>query len=106
MGEVWLAEDLRLHRPVALKTLRRREACPEEDHRRLLREARIASALNHPNIAVVYDIEEIEGPDGPLSILAMEYVPVRTVAELAAEGTLALDEILEIAAQAADALAE
>jgi serine/threonine-protein kinase len=106
MGEVWLAEDLRLHRPVALKTLRRREECPDEDHRRLLREARIASALNHPNIAVVYDIEELEGPDGPLSILAMEYVPGRTLAELAAEGALGLDEILEIAAQAADALAE
>lgn len=106
MGEVWLAEDLRLHRPVALKTLRRREECPDEDHRRLLREARIASALNHPNIAVVYDIEELEGPDGSLSILAMEYVPGRTLTELAADGALGLDEILEIAGQAADALAE
>ena len=75
MGEVFRAEDLRLHRPVALKLLRQRAGCVEEERARLLREARAASALNHPNIAVIYDVEESDTPDGRAFLLAMEYVP-------------------------------
>jgi TolB-like protein/Tfp pilus assembly protein PilF/predicted Ser/Thr protein kinase len=106
MGEVFLAEDLRLHRPVALKLLRQRKGCEEEERTRLLHEARAASALNHPNIAVIYDVQESETADGPVFLLAMEYVRGKTLAEVAAGSTLALDDILDLVAQAADALAE
>ncbi len=106
MGEVFLAEDLRLHRPVALKMLRATLGCAEEEKAFLLREARAASSLNHPNIAVIYDVEETEGPDGGLCFFAMEYVPGKTLSQLAADGALSLDEILDLACQAASALAE
>jgi non-specific serine/threonine protein kinase len=106
MGEVFLAEDLRLHRQVALKLLRQQQGCEEEERARLLREARAASALNHPNIAVIYDVEESETPDGRAYLLAMEYVPGKTLSDLAASTSLALDDILDIVGQAADALAE
>ncbi len=60
MGEVWLAEDSRLHRLVALKMLPARDAGDIEAAARLLREARVASSLNHPNVAVVYDVGEAD----------------------------------------------
>jgi len=105
-GDVYLAEDTRLHRQVALKLLRERSGYADEERARLLREARAASALNHPNIAVIYDVDEAETPDGRVFLLAMEYVPGRTLADLAADASLALDDILDIVSQAADALAE
>jgi len=103
MGEVFLSEDLRLHRPVALKILRQREDGGERS--RLLREARAASALNHPNIAVIYDVEESETEDGRVYLLAMEYVPGRPLSEAAAQGSLSLDQMLDLMEQMADALA-
>jgi TolB-like protein/predicted Ser/Thr protein kinase/Tfp pilus assembly protein PilF len=103
MGDVFLSEDLRLHRPVALKIMRQRQ--DGEERSRLLREARAASALNHPNIAVIYDVEESETPDGRVYLLAMEYVPGRALSEVAAEGALSLDQILDLMEQMADALA-
>ena len=105
-GEVFLAEDLRLHRPVALKLLRQGTGCEDEERARLLREARAASALNHPNIAVVYDVGEAEIDGGRIFLLAMEYVPGKSLAELAADPLLSLDEILDLIAQAAEGLAE
>jgi TolB-like protein/predicted Ser/Thr protein kinase len=103
MGDVFLSEDLRLHRPVALKVLRH---CKDgEERSRLLREARAASALNHPNIAVIYDVEESETPEGHVYLLAMEYVPGRSLSDVAAEGALSLDHILDLMEQMADALA-
>jgi TolB-like protein/predicted Ser/Thr protein kinase len=106
MGEVFLAEDLRLHRPVALKMLRTELCCGEEERAALLREARAASALNHPNIAVIYDVGEAETADGAFWFLAMEYVPGKTLSQLAADSALSLDEILDLVCQAASALAE
>jgi TolB-like protein/Flp pilus assembly protein TadD len=106
MGEVFLAEDLRLHRSVALKLLHQRPGCEDEERARLMREARAASALTHPNIAVIYDVEETDTPDGRVYLLAMEYVRGKTLADLAAESSLSLDDILDIVAQTADALAE
>jgi len=106
MGEVFLAEDLLLHRPVALKLLRSLPGGAAEERARLLLEARAASALNHPNIAVIYNVEDAETPDGRVSLLAMEYVPGKTLGELGAEASLALDDILDLMAQAADGLAE
>jgi serine/threonine protein kinase len=106
MGEVFLSEDLRLHRPVALKFLRQCEVCPEEERARVFREARAASSLNHPNIAVIYDVEESQTSDGPVFLLAMEYVPGKTLAELSSDPALAFDDILHIIEQTAGALAE
>jgi TolB-like protein/Tfp pilus assembly protein PilF/predicted Ser/Thr protein kinase len=102
MGEVFLAEDLRLHRPVALKVLADDSRADGEARARLVREARAASALNHPGIAVIYEIDEVEKDGTPLAFIAMEYVAGSTLAEL--KGRLDVDAVLEIAAQLADAL--
>jgi tetratricopeptide (TPR) repeat protein/TolB-like protein/predicted Ser/Thr protein kinase len=106
MGEVYLAEDLRLHRPVALKVLRPEASQDEQARARLLREARLASALNHPNIAVIYEIDEIPREGGPLRYIAMEYVAGRTLAEIARRGPPDLDTVLDVVRQTAEALAE
>jgi serine/threonine-protein kinase len=104
MGEVYLAEDLRLHRQVALKMLR--GGGDEGARHRLLREARVASALNHPNIAVIYEIDEIDGDDGPRSFIAMEYVPGQTLSEFARAHPLEVPESVALIRQVAEALAE
>src|SRR5512144_1677248 len=87
MGEVWLAEDTRLHRAVALKMLPA-DAVSAEASARLLREARVASTLNHPNVAVVYDVGEAERDGVATRFIAMELVRGRTLSELLAEGPL------------------
>src|SRR5947207_5477256 len=61
MGDVYLAEDTRLHRLVAIKALREASPPSREARARLLREARAVAALNHPNIAAIYDIIESTG---------------------------------------------
>jgi serine/threonine protein kinase/tetratricopeptide (TPR) repeat protein len=106
MGEVYLAEDTRLHRPVALKMLTADGREDETAAARLVREARVASALTHPNIAVIYEIGEVEREGRRLGFIAMEYVPGRSLAELASERRLEVSEIIGIARQVADALAE
>jgi len=104
MGEVYLAEDLRLRRQVALKLL---PASGDEAARaRLLREARVASSLSHPNIAVIYEIDDVDGPEGRTSFIAMEYVPGRTLAQFARGRSLSAGEILPLVRQIAEALAE
>ena len=104
MGEVYLAEDLRLRRQVALKVL---PASGDDASRaRLLREARVASALSHPNIAVIYEVDDVVGPDGRTSFIAMEYVPGRTLAQFARGRSLSVAEILPLVRQIAEALAE
>jgi tetratricopeptide (TPR) repeat protein/predicted Ser/Thr protein kinase len=104
MGEVYLAEDLRLHRQVALKMLR--GGGDEAARHRLLREARVASALNHPNIAVIYEIDEIDGEDGRHSFIAMEYVAGQTLSEFARAHPLDVAEAVGLVRQVAEALAE
>src|SRR4051812_3065033 len=103
MGDVYLAEDLRLHRQVALKMLRGGD---DEARHRLLREARVASALNHPNIAVIYEIDEMEGEDGRRSFIAMEYVAGQTLSEFARAHPLDVPEAVALVRQVAEALAE
>ena len=103
MGQVFLAEDLRLHRPVALKVLAEDARGDGEARARLVREARAASALNHPGIAVIYEIDEVERDGAPVSFIAMEYVAGSTLAQL--KSTLDVDAVLEIAVQLSDALA-
>jgi len=104
MGDVYRAEDERLRRTVALKVVRAARD-PEETSRRLLAEARAGSAFTHPNIAVVYEVDEVEHDGVTLSFIAMEYVAGRTLADLAAQGPLTLDSILDVGRQVADALA-
>jgi TolB-like protein len=71
MGVVYKAEDLKLTRIVALKFLPPQMAATEEDEARFLREARAISALNHPNIATIHDVDEADGQ----RFLVLEYIP-------------------------------
>jgi serine/threonine-protein kinase len=105
MGDVYRAEDLRLGRPVALKLIRA-AGDAEEASRRLLAEARAASALTHPNIAVVYEVDEVAGEAGRVGFIAMEFVSGSTLAQRAAREPLPLDTILAVARQVAGALAD
>ena len=70
MGEVYLAEDSRLHRKVALKILPSEMAANQDRIRRFKQEATAAAALNHPNIAHIYEIGESDGTN----FIAMEFV--------------------------------
>ena len=104
MGEVFLAEDLRLRRPVAIKMIATREAAEDDAADRLVREARVASALNHPNIAVIYEVGETVCDGEKRTFIAMEYVAGRTLAALGRR--LQVAEVLGVVRQVADALAE
>lgn len=101
MGEVWLAEDTQLERKVALKFLPR-EAAADEDRARFLREARAASALDHPNICTLHEIGE---SDDGRSFLAMAYCEGETVRDKIIRGPLKLSEALDIAIQMGEGLA-
>ncbi len=101
MGEVWLAEDTRLERKVALKFLPP-EATADEDQARFLREARAASALDHPNICTLHEIGESE--DGR-TYLAMAFCEGATIKERIAQGPLKIPEALDIAGQIGKGLA-
>jgi tetratricopeptide (TPR) repeat protein len=105
MGEVWLAEDTRLHRLVALKMLPRGDAEDAEAAARLLREARVASSLSHPNVAVVYDVGEADIEGRRTGYVAMEYVKGRTLAQMLEAGRMEPAAILPVARQVAEALA-
>jgi eukaryotic-like serine/threonine-protein kinase len=102
MGEVFLALDTRLRRHVAVKVLPAELSADRERLARLEREARTASALNHPNIVTVYDI----GSSGSTSYIAMEFVEGKTLREVLLSGPLPVKRALEIASQAADGLAK
>jgi eukaryotic-like serine/threonine-protein kinase len=100
MGDVYLAQDTRLDRRVALKLLSKSIADDAERLLRFEREARSASALNHPNILTVYEF----GEAGGVQFLAAEYVSGRTLRELLATGALPLEKALDITIQIASAL--
>jgi serine/threonine protein kinase len=104
MGDVYRAEDLSLRRVVALKTLH--PDAGGDGTARLLAEARAASALNHPHIAVVYEIGRAERAGQPVDFISMEYVEGITLAAMAARAPLEVDTILDISEQIADALSE
>jgi len=101
MGLVYKAQDLHLDRFVALKILPPEKVADPERKRRFVQEAKSASALNHPNIIHVYDIDQSEGTD----FIAMEYVDGKTLDELTPRKGLRLGDTLRYAAQIADALA-
>ncbi|HEV2846589.1 MAG TPA: protein kinase, partial [Thermoanaerobaculia bacterium] len=103
MGEVYLAEDPQIDRKLAIKTVRLvgRPAEIDERKKRLLREARAAGRLLHPNIVTLFDAGEAEG----LLFLAFEYVEgTDLAARLEEGGRLSLRDVMRVARQAADAL--
>ncbi|HET7220513.1 MAG TPA: protein kinase [Vicinamibacterales bacterium] len=102
MGEVYRGEDVRLGRPVALKFLPADLKADPESRARLLNEARAASLLRSPNIAVTYDIGEASGND----FIVMEYVEGELLSSRVAKGPLAIREVVEIGLQVTDALDE
>jgi len=101
MGEVYRARDTRLGREVAVKVLPGEVASDSERLHRFEKEARAASALNHPNIVTIHDI----GREGSVSYIAMELVEGITVRDLLAEGTPPIKKLLAVAAQTAEGLA-
>jgi len=102
MGEVYRGEDVRLGRPVALKFLPTELKADPESRARLLNEARAASMLRSPNIAVTYDIGEESGSD----FIVMEYVEGELLSSRVAKGPLPIREVIEIGLQVTDALDE
>src|SRR5262245_22952708 len=93
MGEVYLAEDKRLHRKVALKLLPARFTNDAELVRRFEREASAASATNHPNILTIYEIGEAEG----VHFIVSEFVDGQTLRTLIERGRLGVSEAMAIA---------
>jgi serine/threonine protein kinase len=102
MGEVYLARDTVLDRQVALKILSPQLASNPNGLRRFVEEAKAASALNHPNIATIFKMDEAEG----LHLIVMEYVEGETLKLRIAGQPLEETEIIRIATQIADALNE
>ena len=100
MGEVYLADDTKLQRQVALKILDRDVAADVDRRERFIREARAAAALNHPNIVTIHSVEEADGQ----AFLTLEYIDGRTLAEALPPGGLPLDRLLPIAIALADAV--
>jgi len=102
MGEVYVAEDTRLNRRVALKFPRPDVAGTRDSRARFMREARAAAALNHPNIVHVYSVEEA----GDLVFITMELVEGHSLRHLLSDGAgLPLEKTIAFAAQIADGLA-
>jgi Tol biopolymer transport system component len=100
MGEVYRARDTRLGRDVAIKVLPADRLADENRRRRFVQEARAASALNHPNIVTIYEIESADGID----FIVMEYVPGKTLAQRIV-APMRVEDVLKLATPIADALA-
>jgi Tol biopolymer transport system component len=100
MGEVYQATDSKLGRGVAVKLLPETFARDVERLARFQREARVLASLNHPSIAAIHGMEQVEGRH----FLVLELVPGETLADKIARGPIALDEALDIARQIAEAL--
>jgi serine/threonine protein kinase/Tfp pilus assembly protein PilF len=101
MAQVYLAEDVRLGRRLALKVLSTRTARDEERVRRFEREARAISGLNHPNILTVYDV----GYDSGMQFIATEYIEGETLRTLLEKGRLDVRQTVNIGTQIAEAIA-
>jgi hypothetical protein len=102
MGEVYRARDVRLSREVAIKVLPSALAADPERVRRFEREARSASALNHPNIVAICEI----GSSDSVSYIAMELVKGESLREVLLEGALPVRRLLQIGSQMAEGLAK
>ena len=102
MGSVYKAEDLKLNRMVAIKALAADLVGDEKARLRFMREARAASAIDHPNICTVYEINEVED----ILFIVMQYVEGKTLKKYIGGRPVQLDQALEFSLQLADALAE
>ncbi len=100
MGEVYLAEDKKLDRRVAVKILNEKFSRHESNLQRFIQEAKAASALNHPNILVIHEVGEAEDAH----YIVSEFVEGKTLREIIKESPLKLSEVLDIAIQIAGAL--
>ena len=105
MGVVYRAFDTHLERPVAIKVLPPDAVANVERKKRFTQEAKAASALNHPNIIHVYDIDTEVSTQGGTDFIAMEFVSGKPLNELLGRRGLALGEALRYAIQIADGLA-
>ena len=101
MGEVYLAEDARLARRVALKLLPSYLTGDAESVRRFEREALAAAAISHPNVAHIYGLDQTDGAH----YIVMEYVPGMTLRQVLSHQSLSVAEAVELALQVAEALA-
>ncbi len=108
MGVVYLAEDLKLERKVAIKFLPRHIAANSEERERFKIEAKAAAALNHPNIATIYTIEEFDDPQlGMQMFIVMEYIEGKELKDIVrtySNKPLQMDEIINYAIQIAEGL--
>jgi dienelactone hydrolase/predicted Ser/Thr protein kinase len=102
MGIVFLANDISLGRKVALKFLSQELLQDPVAHRRLLREAKAAAALDHPNICNIHEVAEAEGQN----FIVMEYVEGQTLGDRLRDGPLPVNEALQVASEVAEALDE
>src|SRR5262249_49815138 len=100
MGEVYLANDPKLDRKVALKLLPEEFTGSKDRLHRFIQEAKAASSLNHPNIITIHEIGETEGTH----FIATEYIDGQTLKQLMASGPMKMAQILELSIQAANAL--
>ena len=100
MGVVYKAEDTKLKRIVAIKFLPRQTGASDEERERFKIEAQTAAALNHPNIATIYAIEEVNGE----VFIVMEYIEGQELKEVIEAGSLKINEALDIAEKIADGL--
>jgi tetratricopeptide (TPR) repeat protein/predicted Ser/Thr protein kinase len=100
MGVVYKAQDIKLDRIVALKFLPKHLLCDESAKTRFAHEAKAASALDHQNIATIYEIDEVEGE----CFISMAYIEGESLKEVIKEKMLSIEEILNISIQIAEGL--
>ena len=100
MGEIYLAQDTKLDRKVALKVLRLEIAASSDRMRRFVQEAKTASALNHPNIVTIHEIDQADS----VQFITTEFIDGETLRERMRRGPLKLKEVLNIGTQIASAL--
>src|SRR5258706_12025630 len=100
MGKVYLAQDTKLDRKVALKILPADVAANQDRMHRFVQEAKAASALNHPNILTIYEIEQIDS----VNFIANEFIDGETLREQLRSAPMKLGEVLDVTAQIASAL--
>src|SRR5271156_3395154 len=105
-GVVFLANDTLLQRPVVLKLLKRGNLTIEQMRATQLREARLASAIDHPNVCAIYDVGEApeENGNGEEAYIVMQYIPGKSLDKLIAEGPASLQLVLSAGTQTADGL--